>query len=76
MSEFTHVNGPSLLRAIRRLANRRDWKLLERPGKGSHLVVALNDRRSVIPQHRADLPSGTFRAILKQLGLTPADLED
>jgi hypothetical protein len=31
--------------------------------------------RSVIPVHRGDLPDGTYRAILKQLGLTEADLE-
>jgi predicted RNA binding protein YcfA (HicA-like mRNA interferase family) len=30
----------------------------------------------VIGCHPADLKSGTFRGILKQLGLTPADLED
>ena len=40
------------------------------------MVVTLNGQRGVIPQHRADLPAGTYRAILKQLGLTPADLEE
>ena len=50
--------------------------MAERAGKGSHVVVTLDGRRSVVPQHRADLPAGTFRAILKQLGLTPTDLEE
>jgi predicted RNA binding protein YcfA (HicA-like mRNA interferase family) len=36
----------------------------------------LNGRVSVIPMHPKPLPIGTFRAILKQLGLRQEDLED
>jgi mRNA interferase HicA len=46
------------------------------PGKGSHLKVSLGDLRSVLPMHGGDMPIGTFKAILKQLGLTERDLED
>ena len=38
-------------------------------GKGSHLKVTLNGKKSVIPEHKGDLPAGTLNAILKQLGL-------
>ena len=48
----------------------------ERTGKGSHVVVMVDGAMSVIPQHRAPLKPGTYRAILKQLRITAADLED
>lgn len=65
-----------LLRRLRRLATRRRWDLTERPGKGGHCVVRLNGRRTVIAFHPGDIPTGTFRKILKDLGLTAADLEE
>jgi predicted RNA binding protein YcfA (HicA-like mRNA interferase family) len=70
------MNGPTLLRLLRRLATARGWAMTERPGKGSHVVIALNGRRSVIALHRADMPKGTFRAVLKQLDLDAAELEE
>ncbi|MDO9712466.1 type II toxin-antitoxin system HicA family toxin [Paracraurococcus lichenis] len=76
MSDYPDMNGIELLRTIRRLANRRGLVLVERPGKGSHIVVTLSGRRSTIPQHRADLPMGTYRAILRHLGLTDDDLKE
>lgn len=41
------------------------------PGKGGHLIVELNGRRSVLPQHGGskDLGTGLWRAILKQLDI-------
>jgi mRNA interferase HicA len=38
-------------------------------GKGSHLHVTLNGKKSIIPMHQKDLPTGTVEAIKKQLGL-------
>jgi mRNA interferase HicA len=38
-------------------------------GRGSHLKVYLNGRRSVIPMHAGELAKGTEAAIRKQLGL-------
>ena len=38
-------------------------------GKGSHLRVILNGKKSVLPMHPGDIPKGTELAILKQLGL-------
>lgn len=41
-----------------------------RPGKGSHLIVVLNGRRSVLPMHGTDeLGKGLEVAIKRQLGL-------
>ena len=40
------------------------------PGKGGHLKVTLNGRRSVLPMHGdKELKKGTWHAIQKQLGL-------
>jgi mRNA interferase HicA len=38
-------------------------------GKGGHLKVFLNGRRSILPMHSAELKTGTAEAIKKQLGL-------
>lgn len=39
-------------------------------GKGSHITVYYNDRVSVMPMHgQKELPTGTVKAIKKQLGL-------
>ena len=62
------------LRRLRRLARRRALELVEEPGEGSHRKIRLGARRTVIPMHRRDIPTGTWRAILKQLGLTPDDM--
>jgi predicted RNA binding protein YcfA (HicA-like mRNA interferase family) len=62
------------LRRLRRFARRRGMELSEEPGEGSHRKVRLGERRTVMPMHKRDLPIGTWRAILKQLGLTPDDL--
>jgi mRNA interferase HicA len=39
------------------------------PVKGSHFIVLLNNRRSVIPMHNKDLKTGIVEVIKKQLGL-------
>lgn len=38
-------------------------------GRGSHLHVFLNGKRSVLPMHNTDLKIGTVEGIKKQLGL-------
>ena len=40
------------------------------PGKGGHLKVMLNGRRSVLPIHGSkEMKKGTWLAIKKQLGI-------
>lgn len=58
---------------LKRILARKGAEFL--PGKGSHLKVRLGGRQTVLPMHNRDMPVGTFRAILKDLGLTRADLE-
>lgn len=64
-----------LLRLLRRRATRLKLRHKETKGKGGHVKVWHGDGRTVIPMHRGDMASGTYHAILKQLGLTEADLE-
>ncbi|KAB2844907.1 MAG: type II toxin-antitoxin system HicA family toxin [Burkholderiales bacterium] len=39
------------------------------PGRGSHLHVFLNGKRSVLPMHNTELKTGTVEGIKRQLGL-------
>jgi predicted RNA binding protein YcfA (HicA-like mRNA interferase family) len=73
----TYKSGKAadLLRRLRRLATGRGWEISERQAAGSHLNVRLHGRTTVIAMHRGDIPTGTYRKILKDLGLAEADLE-
>jgi predicted RNA binding protein YcfA (HicA-like mRNA interferase family) len=43
---------------------------------GSHTKVRLGGRTTVVGRHPGDMPPGTFRKVLKDVGITPGDLED
>jgi mRNA interferase HicA len=43
-------------------------------GKGSHGVLLLGERRTVVRNPKDELKTGTLRAMLKQLGLSPTDI--
>ncbi len=75
MSETEDVKPADLLRRLRRLATRRGWAIEVAEG-GRHTKIRLNSRTTVLPRHAMDLKTGTFRAVLRDLGLTPADLEE
>lgn len=75
MTDVLRMKSSDLLRRLRRLATRRGWALLETQGAGSHLKLRLNDKTTIIAMHRDDMPTGTFRKILKDLDLTDRDLE-
>jgi predicted RNA binding protein YcfA (HicA-like mRNA interferase family) len=62
MSEYAAVKSNALIRSLKRLATKRGWTFSERAGKGSHLIVRLNGKMTVIPMHGTDLKSGLFRA--------------
>ena len=51
--------------------------VLKRHGKGSHEIWQNSavSRSAVIPNHPGDIPTGTLRAILKQLGIQREDLD-
>ena len=43
-------------------------------GKGGHVMVRRVGRMAMVPTGSGEIPTGTFRAILRQLGLRPEDL--
>jgi hypothetical protein len=43
-------------------------------GKGGHVMVRLGGRFAMVPTGSGEIAAGTFRAILRQLGLRPEDL--
>lgn len=64
-----------LLRRLKRLAKQRDL-LIEVTEGANHTKVVLAGQRTIIGRHAADLKTGTLHGILKQLGLSLADLEE
>ena len=70
------MRAAELLRRLRRRAKRLGLEHEETPGKGSHRKVRHDGRATVVSVHGGDLAQGTYRAILRQLGLTEEDLED
>ena len=75
MSDCSTIKPAELLRRLNRLATKRGWDIVETNTAGSHVKLRLNGKTTVIAMHRDDLPTGTFRKILKDLGLTERDLE-
>jgi predicted RNA binding protein YcfA (HicA-like mRNA interferase family) len=69
------VKAADLLRRLNRLATRRGWDIVETQAGGSHRKVRLNGRPTVIAMHPGDMPPGTLRKVLKDLGLSKDDLE-
>jgi predicted RNA binding protein YcfA (HicA-like mRNA interferase family) len=66
------MNSSELLRKPRRGATIETGH-----GKGGHVRVILNGRKTFIPTHgKTELAPGTYREILKQLGLKPTDLQE
>lgn len=64
------------MRLLRRLAHRRGWSFDWRPdlGKGSHGRLIMNARRTIIPDLKRELKSGTLHGILKDLDVARHDL--
>ena len=54
---------------LKRWLAKRGCSFDESLGKGSHIKVYYENQWSVLPMHSKDLPKGTVRAIIKQLGL-------
>lgn len=77
MSEDCRVRGSDFIRQVRRFAAGRGLPCEWRPdrGKGSHGLLTLGGRRTVVRNPRDELKKGTLHAMLKQLGLTLHDLD-
>ncbi len=76
MSETARVRGNEFIRRVRRHAKDHGLRFEWRPdlGKGSHGILILGDRRTVVRNPRDELKTGTLYAMLRQLGLTQDDI--
>ena len=76
MSDSVQARGNEFIRRVRRYAKDHGLPFEWRPdlGKGSHGIVILGDRRTVVRDPKDELKTGTLHAMLKQLGLTRADI--
>jgi len=70
------VKGSEFIRKVKALGRRRgivvEWRA-ER-GKGSHGTLYVGARFTVVRSPKDELKTGTFHAMLKQLGITEQDL--
>ena len=71
------VNGNELLRKLRRLARRWnvDFDFDASGGKGGHGLIVFGSRRTILRSSRhKEVPSGSLRGMLSDLGIHPKDL--
>lgn len=71
------MNSKQFIRAVKRLAAKRGIavRIDTKRGKGSHAMVFLGDRATVLPRHKDKIPTGTLKSICAKLGITPQDLK-
>jgi len=71
------VRGNEFIRRVQRHAKQTGKPFEWRPdrGKGSHGLLTLGERRTVVRNPKDELKTGTYHAMLKQLGLKPEDLD-
>ena len=70
------MRGNEFIRRVQKYAKRKaisfSWRADR--GKGSHGILTLGDTRTVVRNPKDELKSGTYHAMLKQLGITERDL--
>lgn len=69
------MRGNEFIRKVKKHAKAKELAFEWRPdrGKGSHGLLILGDCRTVVRNPKDELKTGTFHAMLKQLGLTEKD---
>ena len=72
------MTGNEFIRRIRRLGRQRGLKVefVAERGKGSHGTLYFDDRLTIVRKSNDELKTGTLHAMLAQLGLTRADLQE
>ena len=76
--EWSGVKGSEFLRRVQRLFRRNGWTCEWRAdrGKGSHGLLLLRGRRTVVPNLKSELKTGLYRGLLRNLEITEAELLD
>ena len=70
------MRGADFIRKVQKLAKARGalCRFEATRGKGSHGMLYLGNRQTVVPNPARELKTGTLHAMLKQLGITLDDL--
>jgi mRNA interferase HicA len=70
------MTGNEFIRKVRRLGRKKRVavQFVARRGKGSHGTLLYGTRFTVVRNPKDELKTGTFHAMLDQLGLHPGDL--
>lgn len=70
------MKGSEFIKRIQKLAREQGLACSWHPdmGKGSHGVLKLSDTRTIVRNPKDELKTGTYHAMLKQLGLNEKDL--
>jgi mRNA interferase HicA len=71
------VKGSEFIRKVKRHGRRTGAAVLiaTARGKGDHVTLFYGDRFTIVGDRARELKTGTMHAMLRQLGLTLADLE-
>lgn len=71
------MRGNELIRRVQRYAKAQGLRCEWHPelGKGSHGLLILGGRRTVVRNPRDELKTGTLQAMLRQLGLSVRDIQ-
>jgi mRNA interferase HicA len=72
------VKGSEFVRRIRKIARKRGVTVdfIPARGKGSHGTLYFGGQFTVVRDLKDELKTGTFHAMLQQLGLTLQDLNE
>ena len=70
------MKGSEFLKKLKALGRKQGVivKIEQRRGKGSHSTLFYGERFTIIRNLKDELKTGTFNAMLKQLGIKESDL--
>lgn len=70
------MKGNEFIRHVLKLSKQLGTvsRMDKKRGKGSHVTLYFGDRRTIVRNPKDELKTGTFNAMLKQLGLSKDDI--
>ncbi len=70
------MTGNEFVKKVKNAGHKNDVtvELVKKRGKGSHCTLYYGKKRTIVPNLKSELKSGTLSAMLNQLGLTRDDL--
>ncbi len=78
MSDTDMMKGSEFIKKVKALGKRKnlDVRVDEKRGKGSHVTLYYGDSFTIVRNPKDELKTGTYRAMLAQLGITEGDLHE